>query len=147
MNHLSNIKENYHKKHRQEVITMKVPTELKYTATHEWIKVQGNVGTIGITDYAQEKLGDVVYVELPATGFAGTKGNTFGSIESVKAVSDLFMPVTGDVTEINPALKDNPQFVNEDPYGKGWMLKIKIKNPQETNSLLDAKAYENVAKD
>lgn len=126
---------------------MKIPTELKYTATHEWIKVQGNVGTIGITDYAQEKLGDVVYVELPAKGFAGTKGNSFGSIESVKAVSDLFMPVTGQVTEINPDLKDNPQFVNEDPYGKGWMIKIKVKNPQEAGSLLDAKAYQNVAKD
>ncbi len=126
---------------------MKIPTELKYTATHEWIKIQDNVGTIGITDYAQEKLGDVVYVELPAKGFTGTKGGNFGSIESVKAVSDLVMPVTGDVAEINPALKDNPQFVNEDPYGKGWMIKIKIKNPQEVNSLLDAKAYQNVAKD
>jgi glycine cleavage system H protein len=126
---------------------MKIPTELKYTATHEWIKVQGNVGTIGITDYAQEKLGDVVYVELPAKGFAGTKGNSFGSIESVKAVSDLFMPVTGEITEINSDLKDSPQFVNEDPFGKGWMVKIKIKNPEEISSLLDSKAYQNVAKD
>jgi glycine cleavage system H protein len=147
MSHLSSIEEKHHNKNVQEVIAMKIPTELKYTATHEWIKVQGNVGTIGITDYAQEKLGDVVYVELPTKGFAGTKGNSFGSIESVKAVSDLFMPVTGQVTEINPDLKDNPQFVNEDPYGKGWMIKIKVKNPQEAGSLLDAKAYQNVAKD
>ena len=127
--------------------TMKIPNELKYTMTHEWIKVQGNIGTIGITDFAQEKLGDVVYVELPAKGFSGTKGNTFGSIESVKAVSDLYIPVTGEVAEINPALKDNPQFVNEDPYGKGWMIKVKVKNPRELDSLLDAMTYQNVAKD
>ncbi len=126
---------------------MKIPTELKYTATHEWIKVQGKVGTIGITDYAQGKLGDVVYVELPAKGFSGAKGGNFGNIESVKAVSELLLPVTGDVTEINPALKDNPQFVNEDPYGKGWMIKINIKNPQEVGSLLDANAYQGIAKD
>ncbi len=125
----------------------KFPPELQYTKTHEWIKVQGSEGTIGITAYAQEKLGDVVYVELPAKGFAGKKEATFGSIESVKAVSDLFMPVTGDVTEINPDLKDNPQFVNEDPYGKGWMIKIKIKNPQEASSLLNSNAYQDVAKD
>ncbi len=128
-------------------MSMEIPNELKYTTSHEWIKIEAGVGTIGITDYAQETLGDVVYVELPAKGFSGMKGNSFGSIESVKAVSELFLPVTGEVLEYNVTLKDKPQFVNEDPYGKGWMIKIKIKNSHELDSLLDAKGYQDLPKD
>jgi len=128
---------------------MNIPDDLKYTQTHEWIRVgdDGSTGIVGVSDYAQEKLGDVVFVELPAVGTAGEKGKPFGSIESVKAVSDLNWPVSGEVVAINSELADSQGLVNEDPYGKGWMIEIKIADPSELDSLLDAGAYQDVAKD
>lgn len=118
------------------------PPDLKYTKEHEWVRVDGDTGTIGITDYAQDQLGDIVFVELPAAGTSVTYMQKFGEIESVKAVSELFAPVTGEVIERNEALNDNPQWVNDDPYGDGWMLKIRISNTGELDGLLSADEYE-----
>jgi len=120
---------------------MNFPDNLKYTKDHEWILVAGDSGTVGITDYAQGELGDVVFVELPPIGKAVKQHEAFGTIEAVKAVSDLFAPVSGSVTEVNAALTATPEHVNKDPYGKGWMVKVKLANPAETANLLDAKAY------
>jgi glycine cleavage system H protein len=120
---------------------MSYPTDLKYTKEHEWIKVDGGNGTIGITDFAQQQLGDVVYVELPEVGSTMTAGQVFGTIESVKAVSELFAPVSGEVTEINTSLKDRPDHVNSKPH-ETWMVKVKLSNAGEVSSLMDAKAYE-----
>ncbi len=120
----------------------KVEQGLKYTQSDEWIRVEGSVGVIGLTDYAQEALNDIVYVELPDVGATFAKGESFGSVESVKAASDMHMPVSGTVTEINEALQDAPETVNSDPYGAGWFIKIAISNPTELNDLLDADAYE-----
>ena len=120
---------------------MSYPADLKYTKEHEWVRVDGNVGTIGITDFAQQQLGDVVYVELPDVGSTITAGQVFGTIESVKAVSELFAPVSGEVTEINTSLKDRPDHVNSKPH-ETWMVKVKVSNPGELGSLMDAKAYE-----
>lgn len=120
----------------------KVEQGLKYTQSDEWIRVEGSVGVIGLTDYAQEALNDIVYVELPDVGATFAKGESFGSVESVKAASDMHMPVSGTVTEINEALQDVPETVNSDPYGAGWFIKIAISNPTELNDLLDADAYE-----
>jgi len=120
---------------------MGYPADLKYTKEHEWIRVDGNTGTIGITDFAQQQLGDVVYVELPEIGSTITAGQVFGTIESVKAVSELFAPVTGEVSEINTSLKDRPDHVNSKPH-ETWMLKVKLSNPGETASLMNAAAYE-----
>ncbi|NPV67028.1 MAG: glycine cleavage system protein GcvH [Anaerolineae bacterium] len=120
----------------------KVEQGLKYTQTDEWIRVEGSVGVIGLTDYAQDALNDIVYVELPDVGATFAKGESFGSVESVKAASDMHMPVSGTVTEINEALQDAPETVNSDPYGAGWFIKIAISNPAELNDLLDADAYE-----
>jgi glycine cleavage system H protein len=120
---------------------MNFPENLKYTKDHEWIRVEGNFGWIGITEYAQGELGDIVYVEMPAPGTVLTQGKTFGTIEAVKAVSDLFAPVTGEIVEINKAVQDHPESVNKDPYGNGWMLKVSITNSAEVGSLLDATAY------
>jgi glycine cleavage system H protein len=121
---------------------MAYPTQYRYTKDHEWIDVKGDAATIGITDYAQAELGDVVFVELPAVGAAITSGKTFGSIESVKAVSELFAPATGAVTEANTALKDKPETVNTDPHGAAWLIKVKLSNPAEINTLMDAAAYQ-----
>jgi len=121
---------------------MKLKENLRYTKDHEWILIEGNVGTIGITDYAQGELGDIVFVELPAVGKEIKAGTSFGTIEAVKAVSDLVAPVTGTVTEANKALDSTPEVVNQDPYGGGWMIKVKLANPAEAGSLLDAKAYQ-----
>jgi glycine cleavage system H protein len=121
---------------------MTVPENLKYTKDHEWILVEGTTGTVGITDHAQGELGDVVFVELPASGKPVKHGESFGTIEAVKAVSDLYAPVTGQIIEANAALSANPELVNKDPYGKGWMVKIKITNPDELKQLMDAKAYQ-----
>jgi glycine cleavage system H protein len=120
-----------------------IPDELRYTEEHEYVKPTGDTGVvqIGITDYAQGELGDVVYVELPKPGAAFTKMQVFGTIEAVKAVSELYSPVAGTVTEVNGALDGDPALVNRDPYGGGWMIKLKLKNPAEVNGLLDAKAY------
>jgi glycine cleavage system H protein len=120
---------------------MSYPTHLKYTKEHEWIAVDGGVGTVGITDFAQQQLGDVVYVELPDVGATLTAGQVFGTIESVKAVSELFAPVSGEVTEVNAALKDRPEDVNAKPHD-AWMVKVRLSNPAEADGLLDAPAYE-----
>jgi glycine cleavage system H protein len=119
-----------------------VPDTLRYTKDHEWIRVEGDRGTIGITDYAQNQLGDVVFLELPAVGRTVSAGETFGTVESVKAVSELFAPVSGEVVETNGALVSNPEIVNSDPYGKGWMLVVKLGDPAQIAGLLDAAAYQ-----
>jgi glycine cleavage system H protein len=118
------------------------PTDYRYTKEHEWIKVTGDTGTIGITDYAQHELGDVVFVEMPAVGAKITSGQVFGSVESVKAVSEIFAPVSGEVTEANVALSDTPETLNNDPHGAGWLVKIKLASPAEVSSLMDAATYQ-----
>jgi glycine cleavage system H protein len=120
---------------------MNFPENLKYTKEHEWISVEGDVATIGITDFAQGELGDIVFVEIMSQGQTLAKDATFGTVEAVKTVSDLFMPVSGEITEINPALESNPELVNQDPYKGGWMVKVKMSNPSEANDLLDVAAY------
>ena len=120
---------------------MSYPTDLKYTKDHEWIRLEGDTGAIGITDFAQQQLGDVVYVELPAEGTQVTAGQVFGTIESVKAVSELFAPVTGEVVEVNSGLKDKPENVNGKPH-ETWMVKVKMSNAAQAAELLDAAAYE-----
>lgn len=120
---------------------MKIPAELKYTEDHEWVRVEGDTATVGITDFAQGELGDVVFVEIETEGEELDKGETFGTVEAVKTVSDLFMPVGGEVAEVNEALADEPELVNKDPYGKGWMIKIKLKNSSELDELLSADDY------
>jgi glycine cleavage system H protein len=120
---------------------MNVPENLYYTKDHEWLKVEGESGIIGVTDFAQGELGDVVFVEIETMGETFKKGEVFGTIEAVKTVSDMFMPVGGEVLEVNPALEDTPDVVNKDPYGKGWMIKIKISDPSEVKGLLSAESY------
>ena len=120
---------------------MNFPENVKYTVDHEWIRVEGQFGWIGITDYAQSELGDIVYIEIPAVGTKLEKGKSFGTIEAVKAVSDLFAPVTGDLVEMNSEMKDHPEVVNKDPYSEGWMIKIKIADPSQLDTLLDVQAY------
>ena len=121
------------------------PTDLKYTKEHEWVRLNGNVGAVGITDFAQQQLGDVVYVDLPEVGAQLTAGQPFGTIESVKAVSELFAPLTGEVTEVNGDLKTHPESVNSKPHDT-WMIKMKIADAGETASLLDSSAYESLTK-
>jgi len=119
-----------------------IPPDLKYTKEHEWAKIEGDRARIGITHFAQEQLGDVVFVELPKVGARVTAMKTFGVVESVKAVSDLYAPLTGEIVEINAELPKKPELVNQDPYGQGWMLVIKLSSPAEVGQLLDASAYE-----
>jgi glycine cleavage system H protein len=119
-----------------------VPENLHYSKDHEWIRVEGDTGTVGITDHAQNSLGDVVYVELPKPGETFAAHETFGSVESVKAVSELFIPVAGEVVEVNETLQDEPEKVNSDPYGDGWMVRIRLSAPGEVDSLLNAAEYE-----
>lgn len=121
---------------------MQFPESLKYTKDHEWIRIEGNTATVGITDFAQRELGDIVFVDIDTKGKKLNANDTFGTVEAVKTVSDLFLPLSGTVTEINPALESNPEFVNQDPYNKGWMVKMTIDNAAEAADLLDAKAYE-----
>lgn len=121
---------------------MNFPQDLKYTKTHEWIRIEGDTATLGITDYAQGELGDVVFVELPKEGRAFKPEESFGTIEAVKAVSDLFSPLTGEVIATNPDLAGSPDLVNKDCYGQGWMIKLRLANPEELADLLDALAYE-----
>jgi len=121
---------------------MNIPKELKYSREHEWVRVEGNKATVGITDFAQHELGDVVFVELPAKGAAVTAGKGFSVVESVKAVSDIYAPVSGTVTAVNDALTDAPETINEDPYGAGWIAVIEMSNPGELASLLDSADYE-----
>jgi glycine cleavage system H protein len=120
---------------------MNFPANLKYTKDHEWIRVEGEIGWVGITDYAQSELGDVVYVELPSVGTKVTQGKSFGTIEAVKAVSDLYAPVGGEVLESNGEVQSAPDLVNKDPYGRGWMVKIRIANAAELGNLLDVEPY------
>ena len=120
---------------------MNIPADLKYTQDHEWIKIDGDIATVGITDFAQGELGDIVYVEIETEGEELDKEEVFGSVEAVKTVSDLFMPVSGEITEFNEALEASPETVNEDPYGDGWMIKIKMSDTSELDGLLDADAY------
>jgi len=120
---------------------MNVPANLLYTKDHEWIRVEGNTGYVGVTDFAQGELGDVVFIEIETLGETLGKEEVFGTIEAVKTVSDMFMPVSGEILEVNPALDATPDVVNKDPYGEGWMVKIKITNPAETASLLTAEQY------
>ena len=118
------------------------PVDYRYTGEHEWIKVSGDTGTIGITDYAQHELGDVVFAELPAVGTKITTGQTFGTIESVKAVSEIYAPVSGEVVEANAALSSSPEIINSDPHGAAWLIKIKLADPAEVAGLMDAAAYQ-----
>lgn len=120
---------------------MNIPSNLKYTKDHEWILVEGEIGTIGITDYAQSELGDIVYVDIPTLNETLEKDEVFGTIEAVKTVSDMFLPVAGEIIECNAQLESTPENINKDPYGKGWIVKIKITNPSELEQLLDAEAY------
>lgn len=120
---------------------MSTPDKLKYTNDHEWIKIEGNTALIGITDFAQSELGDIVYVEIESEGEEINQGDIFGTVEAVKTVSDLFMPLSGTVVEVNPELEANPEIVNEDPYGKGWMIKVELSNAAEVDNLLDTEAY------
>ena len=121
---------------------MNIPKDLKYTEDHEWIRLEGEIALIGITDYAQGELGDVVYVDLPAEGDEFAKQDVFGSIEAVKAASDLFCPISGNVVETNEEVVDAPETINKDPYGSGWMVKIKVSDVSELDNLLDAAGYE-----
>jgi len=120
---------------------MEFPKDLRYTKEHEWVRMEGNVATIGITDHAQDSLGDIVYLELPSDGTVVTKDETFGVVESVKAVSDLYSPISGTVIEINDALVDSPEVINGDPYGDAWMLKVEMNSPTEIKDLLTADEY------
>ena len=120
---------------------MKILDNLFYTEDHEWLKVEGNEAIIGVTDFAQDQLGDIVYIEVETVGETIEKGETFGTIEAVKTVSDMFMPVSGEVLEFNPGIESSPEVVNKDPYGEGWIVKIKMTNPAQLNDLLKADKY------
>lgn len=120
---------------------MNIPSNLKYTKDHEWVSIEGDVATVGVTDFAQKELGDIVYVEVETLDQTLDKDEVFGTVEAVKTVSDLFLPLTGEVIEFNESLETDPEKVNTDPYGDGWMIKVKISNPSEVAELLDADAY------
>ncbi len=120
---------------------MKTPSDLRYSEEHEWVKIDGDIATIGITDFAQQQLGDIVFVEIETEGDNIEKGEIFGTVEAVKTVSDLFMPVSGTVIEVNPELEGAPETINSDPYGKGWMIKVKMDKPHEYESLMNAVDY------
>jgi glycine cleavage system H protein len=120
---------------------MNFPENLRYTKDHEWIKLEGNVATIGITDFAQRELGDIVYVEIETVGKTLMAEAVFGTVEAVKTVSDLYLPVSGTIKEVNPVLGDSPELVNTDPYGAGWMVKMTVNNPDDVKGLMDAAAY------
>ncbi len=121
---------------------MNFPENLKYTKDHEWVLLEGDIATVGITEFAQRELGDIVYVEIETVGQSLNAEEVFGSVEAVKTVSDLYLPVSGTITEVNAGLVSTPESVNQDPYGQGWMIKMKVNNPADVDALLDAKAYE-----
>jgi len=121
---------------------MEFPGTLRYTKDHEWIKLEGNIATVGITEFAQKELGDIVFVDVDAVGKLLGANEIFGTVEAVKTVSDLYLPVSGMITEVNSDLEANPESVNSDPYGKGWMVKMEVTNPADVNALLDAAAYQ-----
>ena len=123
---------------------MSVPEELQYTKSHEWVRTEDDTATIGITDHAQDELGDVVFVELPQQGATLDAGDSFGTVESVKAVSDLYTPIGGEVVEVNEALSDSPEKINEDPYGDGWLVKVRLADTSELDALLDVNAYKDL---
>lgn len=123
---------------------MNIPGKLRYTKDHEWINLDGKTAFVGITDYAQSELGDIVFLEIETEGEQLEKGEVFGTVEAVKTVSDMFMPVSGKVIEMNPKLEDQPELVNKDPYGEGWLIKVEVTDPEQVNDLLDAKGYENL---
>ena len=125
---------------------MNIPTQIKYTKDHEWVKIDGEIATIGITDFAQQELGDIVYVEIESIGEILDAEEVFGTVEAVKTVSDLFMPLSGEVLEFNAALEDTPESVNDDPYKSGWMIKVKIEDPSQISDLLDFDAYKQLIK-
>ena len=120
---------------------MNIPADLRYTSDHEWIRLTGKTAVVGITEFAQGELGDIVFVEIETVGNHIDKGNTFGTIEAVKTVSDLFMPVSGKVTELNERINDSPDLINKDPYGEGWLIKMDVDDPAQINQLMDARAY------
>jgi glycine cleavage system H protein len=120
---------------------LKIPSDLKYTKNDEWLRIEGDTGTIGISDYAQDQLNDIVYVELPDAGATFKVGDSFGVVESVKAASDIFVPVSGTVIEVNSALEDEPELINSDPYGAGWLIKIRLSDAGEAAALMDSAAY------
>lgn len=123
---------------------MNIPEGLKYTKEHEWVKVEGNIGTVGVTDYAQGELGDIIYIDVTTVGSDVARGDTFGTIEAVKTVSDMYAPVSGKITEFNAAVNENPASVNQDPYGNGWLVKIEISNMGDLDSLLSPEEYKNL---
>jgi glycine cleavage system H protein len=123
-------------------IAMNFPAELRYTKDHEWVRLNGDEAIVGITDFAQRELGDIVYVEVESVGKQLEAGAVFGTVEAVKTVSDLYLPVSGTITELNPALANSPELVNNDPYGEGWMVRMKIKSASDFQTLMDAQAYE-----
>lgn len=123
---------------------MNFPYDLKYSDDHEWVRVEGDVATVGITDFAQSELGDVVFVEIETEGEDLSKGDTFGTVEAVKTVSDLFMPISGEVIEVNSAIEDAPESVNEDPYGNGWMIKVRISDTSELDALMSQADYQSM---
>ena len=123
---------------------MNFPENLRYTKDHEWVKIEGDEATVGITDFAQRELGDIVYVEIESVGKDLQAGEIFGTVEAVKTVSDLYLPLSGSVSEVNPNLNSNPEAVNSDPYGEGWMIKMKVSNPSELDELLSSEAYQNL---
>ena len=124
---------------------MNIPSDLKYSKSHEWVRVEGGTGTVGVTDFAQHELGDIVYVELPEVGRKVKAGETMGTIESVKAVSEVYAPVSGTIAEVNGALSDAPETVNKDPHGAGWICRVKLDDPKELDALLGADAYAAIA--
>ena len=123
---------------------MNIPEELRYTEEHEWVKLDGNVATVGITDFAQSELGDIVYLEIDTLDSEINSNDVFGTVEAVKTVSDLFMPVNGRVLEVNSSLEDNPEVVNDDPYGDGWIIKIEVSNPSDIDALMNSEEYKNL---
>lgn len=123
---------------------MEFPTNIKYTNEHEWIRLEGDIAYVGITDYAQQQLGDIVFIDVPTEGETLEKGETFGTVEVVKTVSDLFLPIGGEIMEVNSQLEEHPELVNQDPYGEGWIIKLKPTNTDEMNELLDAAAYKEI---
>lgn len=122
-------------------ITMNIPADIKYSKDHEWIKAEGDYAIVGISDFAQSELGDIVFVEIDTVGETLSKDAVFGTVEAVKTVSDLFMPVSGEVLEVNSKLESSPELVNQDPYGEGWLIKIRLSNPEELNTLMDSTSY------
>lgn len=121
---------------------MNYPENLRYTKDHEWVSIEGNTATVGVTDFAQKELGDIVFVDISTKGKSFNAEEVFGTVEAVKTVSDLFLPLSGTINEVNPALEANPELVNTDPYGQGWMIKMTVNNPADIEGLMDAKAYE-----